>query len=121
MLRLYHLKITPTIAIFLLLWGCSGGGGGGAGGGDQRVTSTSIKLPASGSFRQLNTSDLFIYDAEVSLKNTTATAHESRSHHSALLLTPTTTKQIMETASLATDLSNFMFGLLVLETACAQK
>jgi hypothetical protein len=66
MLRLYHLKMTPTIAIFLLLWGCSGGGG--AGGGDQRVKSTSIKLPASGSFRQLNTSDLFIYDAEVEVE-----------------------------------------------------
>ena len=66
MLRLYHLKTTLTMAIFLLLWGCSGGGG--AGGGDQRVTSTSIKLPASGSFRQLNTSDLFIYDAEVELE-----------------------------------------------------
>ncbi len=60
--------MTPTMAIFLLLWGCSGGGGGGGGGGDQRVTSTSIKLPTSGSFRQINTSDLFIYDAEVELE-----------------------------------------------------
>ena len=31
MLRLYHLKMTPTMAIFLLLWSCSGGGGGGGG------------------------------------------------------------------------------------------